>query len=84
MKQSGGKGGTFGVAKRLTGERTKKTTKTKESQGQALKQKTYALGESADQLRGSPWDQSLARDEYGNLLDPRIHSKIPRGDIHSG
>jgi len=31
IKQSGGKGGTFGVAKRLTGERTKKTTKAKDS-----------------------------------------------------
>jgi hypothetical protein len=84
VKQSGGKGGTFGVAKRLTGERAKKTNKTKDSQGHALKQKTFALGESADQLRGSPWDQSLARDEYGNLIDPRVQSKIPRSDIHSG
>lgn len=36
------------MAKRLTGERTKKATKAKDSQGHALKQKTFALGESAD------------------------------------
>ena len=56
----GGKGGTFGVAKRLTGERGKKAAKAKDSQGPALKQKTFALGESADQLlgaqRGAPWE----------------------------
>ena len=58
------------MAKRLTGERGKKAAKAKESQGPALKQKTFALGESADQLlgaqRGAPWEPGLAGGRGGH------------------
>ena len=58
------------MAKRLTGERTKKAAKAKESQGPALKQKTFALGESADQLigqqRSAPWEPGLAGGRGGH------------------